>query len=78
MDKTVNPANTLRLVDALIKENKDFEMFVLPKSTHGFFNESEDFFEHKMWRHFARMLLHDYSADTNVDLNKDMINDNRR
>lgn len=78
MDKTVNPANTLRLVDALIKENKDFEMFVLPKSTHGFFSESEDFFEHKMWRHFARILLHDYSADTNVDLNKDMINDNRR
>ena len=78
MDKTVNPANTLRLVDALIKADKDFEMFVLPKCTHGFFGESEDFFEHKMWRHFARLLLHDNSADSDVDLNKDMIKDDRR
>ena len=56
MDKTVNPANTLRLVDALIKADKDFEM----------------------WRHFARLLLHDNSADSDVDLNKDMIKDDRR
>lgn len=77
-DITVNPANTLRLVDALIKADKDFDMFVLPKCTHGFFGESEDFFEHKMWRHFARLLLHDHSADFEVDLNKYMIKDERR
>ena len=74
----VNPANTLRLVDALIKADKDFDMFVLPKCTHGFFGESENFFEHKMWRHFARLLLHDNSADCDIDLNKDMIKDERR
>lgn len=78
IDQTVNPANTLRLVDALIKADKDFDMFVLPKCTHGFFGESADFFEHKMWRHFARLLLHDNSADFDVDLNKDMIKDDRR
>lgn len=78
MDKTVNPANTLRLASALIKAGKDFDMYVLPQSTHGFFNESEDFFEHKMWRHFARMLLHDNSADFDVDLNKGIIKDRRR
>ena len=78
MDKTVNPANTLRLADALIKADKDFEMFVLPECTHGFFGESEEFFEHKMWRHFARLLLHDGSADSDIDLNKDMIKDDRR
>ena len=72
IDQTVNPANTLRLVDALIKADKDFDMFVLPKCTHGFFGESENFFEHKMWRHFARLLLHDNSADCDIDLNKDM------
>ena len=78
IDQTVNPANTLRLVDALIKADKDFDMFVLPKCTHGFFGESENFFEHKMWRHFARLLLHDNSADCDIDLNKDMIKDERR
>ena len=78
IDQTVNPANTLRLVDALIKADKDFDMFVLPKCTHGFFGESESFFEHKMWRHFARLLLYDNSADCDVDLNKDMIKDERR
>ena len=78
IDQTVNPANTLRLVDALIKADKDFDMFVLPKCTHGFFGESESFFEHKMWRHFARLLLHDNSADCDIDLNKDMIKDERR
>ena len=78
MDKTVNPAHTMRLVDALIKENKNFDMFVLPKSTHGFFSESEEFFEHKMWRHFARMLLHDNSADYDVELNRYMNKDERK
>ena len=78
IDQTVNLANTLRLVDALIKADKDFDMFVLPKCTHGFFGESESFFEHKMWRHFARLLLHDNSADCDIDLNKDMIKDERR
>lgn len=43
MDKTVNPAHTLRLADALIKADKDFDLFVLPKCTHGFFGESEEF-----------------------------------
>lgn len=78
IDQTVNPGNTLRLVDALIKADKDFDMFVLPKCTHGFFGESENFFEHKMWRHFARLLLHDNSTDCDIDLNKDMIKDERR
>ena len=68
----------MRLVDALIRADKDFDMFVLPKCTHGFFGESEDFFEHKMWRHFARLLLDDNSADADVDLNKYMIKDERR
>ena len=78
VDNTVNPANTLRLVHALIKADKDFDMFVLPKCTHGFFGESEVLFEHKMWRHFARLLLNDHSADADIDLNKYMIEDERR
>ena len=36
------------------------------------------FFDHKMWRHFARLLLHDDSAEADVDLNKNMINGDKR
>ena len=35
MDKNVHPANTLRMVDALIKAKKNFEMIVLPGNGHG-------------------------------------------
>ena len=78
LDQTVNPAHTMRLAKALIKANKDFEMMVLPSCEHGFSGASEDFFEHKMWRHFARLLLHDNSADFDVELNRYMSKDKRR
>lgn len=73
MDQTVNPAHTLRLASALIKAKKDFGMYVLPESTHGFFGKSEEFFEHEMWRHFSRLLLHDNSGDFDVELNRYMV-----
>ena len=41
---------------------------MLPKSTHGFSDKEDKFFEQKMWRHFAKKLLGDNSADDNVDL----------
>ena len=63
MDHTVHPANTLRVVDALIKARKNFDMLVLPGSTHGFSSADEDFFERKLWFHFAKHLLGDASAD---------------
>ena len=68
MDETVNPSHTLRLADALIKQNKDFDMIMLPKSTHGFSDKEDKFFEQKMWRHFAKKLLGDYSSDNSADL----------
>ncbi len=35
MDDNVHPANTLRLADALIKGNKQFDMLVMPNVNHG-------------------------------------------
>ncbi|MET6999196.1 S9 family peptidase [Chitinophaga defluvii] len=35
VDKNVHPASTLRLVDALIKANKRFDMMILPGKDHG-------------------------------------------
>lgn len=69
MDQTVNPSHTFRLADALIKQHKDFEMITLPTSNHGFFGKSGLFFEHKMWRHFAKILLEDETEEDNTDLN---------
>ena len=68
MDRTVHPANTLRVVNALIEAGKNFDMLVLPGSTHGFSGEAEKFFERKLWFHFAKHLLGDSSADAEGDL----------
>ena len=69
MDKTVHPSHTYRMVDALIRAKKNFDMIVLPGSSHGFFGENGDFFERKMWFHFAKYLLGDDSADYQGDIN---------
>lgn len=68
MDKTVHPSHTLRVVEALIQAGKNFDMIVLPGSTHGFFGENGDFFERKMWFHFAKYLLGDDSANYQGDI----------
>lgn len=70
MDNNVNPAHTLRMAKALIDAGKSFEMVLLPKSTHGFVGDENTFFEHKMWRHFAKFLLNDPSGDYNSEINK--------
>ena len=40
MDANVPPNNTLLVVDALIKANKDFDLLMLPNRGHGFGNEA--------------------------------------
>ena len=39
MDTNVPPQNTLLVVDALIKANKDFDLLMLPNRGHGFGSE---------------------------------------
>ena len=46
IDNNVNPANTIRVVDALIRANKRFDLVVLPGQRHGFGDMNEYFF----WR----------------------------
>ena len=36
MDNNVHPGGTIRLVDALIKANKRFDMMIMPGQAHGF------------------------------------------
>ena len=35
MDNNVHPAGTMRLVDALIKANKRFDLLIIPGARHG-------------------------------------------
>ncbi len=55
MDSNVPPYNTLLVVDALIKANKDFDLLLLPNRGHGFGNES--YMVRRRWDYFVRYLL---------------------
>lgn len=62
-DNNVHPGNTFRMADALIKAGKNFDMVVLPGAAHGFTGIHRDFYERKMWYHFAKYLLGDFSPE---------------
>jgi dipeptidyl aminopeptidase/acylaminoacyl peptidase len=65
MDNNVHPANTLRLVDALIKANKRFEMLILPGQRHGY-GPDQPYFTQRMWDFFADHLLGDRQAGADI------------
>lgn len=71
MDNNVHPAGTLRVVDALIKANKRFDMMIMPGQRHGFGN-MQQYFDRMVWYYFAQHLLGDYR--NNVDLKDYNIN----
>ena len=66
MDDNVHPANTIRVVNALIRANKRFDMLILPGQAHGFGDMNEYFF----WRmadYFSEYLLGE-SQKNRVDI----------
>ena len=66
IDNNVHPGNTIRVVDALIKANKRFQMLILPGQRHAFGNMTEYFF----WRmadHFCEYLIGD-SQKEEIDI----------
>lgn len=65
IDDNVHPGNTIRVADALIKENKRFDFMVMPGQRHGY-GKYAPYFERLMWYYFAEHLLDDYR--TNVGL----------
>ena len=56
MDNNVPPYNTLAVVDALMKANKDFDLLMLPNQAHGFGNMS-NYMMRRRWDYFVRWLL---------------------
>ena len=66
IDNNVHPSNTIRVVNALIKANKRFDMLILPNQRHGFGDMSEYWF----WKtadYFSRNLLGDMT-ERSVDI----------
>ncbi len=70
LDDNVHPALTLRLADALIAANKDFDLLIIPHTNHGFFDLrwglaaadrfmslGHPYFIRKRWDYFVRHLL---------------------
>ena len=72
IDENVHPGNSLRVVDALIRANKRFDMLLLPGQRHGFGDMNEYFF----WRmadYFAEHLLGESETTTDIpQLNNDL------
>ena len=62
IDNNVHPANTIRVVDALIKANKRFDFLMLPGQRHGYGDMNEYFF-YRMADYFSEWLLGDSQRD---------------
>jgi len=56
MDDNVPPYNTLLVVDALVKANKDFDLLLLPNQHHGYAGEAA-YMMRRRWDYFVRYLL---------------------
>ena len=58
MDDNVPPNNTLLVVDALIKANKDFDLLMIPNVPHGY-GAASPYMTRRRWDYFVRYLAGD-------------------
>jgi dipeptidyl aminopeptidase/acylaminoacyl peptidase len=56
VDENVPMPATIKLVDALVKANKDFDFLIMPNRPHGFGNDP--YFVRRRWDYFVKNLLH--------------------
>jgi dipeptidyl aminopeptidase/acylaminoacyl peptidase len=55
MDDNVAPAETMLVVDALIKANKEFDLVLIPNALHGY-GTASDWMMRRRWDYFVRWL----------------------
>ena len=72
IDNNVHPANTIRVIDALIKANKRFDMMFLPGQRHSY-GDMDDYFFWKMADFYSEWLMGSSKRDE-VDI-KELNND---
>ncbi|HEX7816530.1 MAG TPA: DPP IV N-terminal domain-containing protein [Dyella sp.] len=56
MDDNVPPSETLLVVDALIKANKDFDLVMIPNAHHGY-GAASTYMMRRRWDYFVRYLM---------------------
>ena len=56
MDNNVPPYNTLLVIDALIRANKDFDLVMLPNMPHGY-GDMGNYMMRRRWDYFVKWLL---------------------
>lgn len=56
IDNNVHPANTIRVVNALIRANKRFDMLLLPGQRHGF-GDMDEYFFWRMADYYSQWLM---------------------
>jgi dipeptidyl-peptidase-4 len=56
MDDNVPPSNTLLVVDALIKANKNFDLMMIPNAHHGY-GEAAPYVMRRRWDYFVKNLM---------------------
>ncbi|MEC7584562.1 MAG: DPP IV N-terminal domain-containing protein [Planctomycetota bacterium] len=65
IDNNVHPAGTMRLVNALIKANKRFDMLIVPGARHSF-GSASNYVKHRTWEYFALHLLGDQQLSADI------------
>jgi dipeptidyl aminopeptidase/acylaminoacyl peptidase len=78
MDDNVPPNNTLVLVDALIKANKDFDLLLIPNVAHGY-GPASQYMTRRRWDYFVRYLANamppnEYEMKSNAAVSAAMSN----
>jgi dipeptidyl aminopeptidase/acylaminoacyl peptidase len=56
MDDNVPPDNTMLVVDALIKANRDFDLLMIPNAAHGY-GRASSYMMRRRWDYFVKHLL---------------------
>ena len=57
IDDNVHPVGTMRLVDALMKANRNFDMLFVPNMSHGESGEHRFYLMRRRWDYFVQHLL---------------------
>lgn len=55
LDDNVHPMLTMRMADALIKANKDFDLMIVPNTNHG--SAGSLYFQRRRWDYFVKNLM---------------------
>ena len=77
MDDNVPPSNTMLVIEALEKANKDYDLIVFPNSAHGYGYYSL-YMMRRRWDYFVKNLLHkEPPAEYAIQIKTDSRNANR-